>query len=255
MIRAGFRLVNSICWQVATEIIRHHHREFELRLYHGHPSGGMGRIISLSTASHVRREEAVACTFHVSGKGTMWVSKVRGCSEPCSFEVEIIDQFLETENLKGLVNELARKLGLPSRAHSPETTPAVLCFRLMSAMISRHWLDAEFFDNECGWYDHSGTGPCSTRLELKAFPTIQHRVNYPDEDKTTAEDVEAAATFWLVGTRNDEWSIKPRGLFDLRGIFYPMSQPATGIDLMKRYNAHGRELLPLVRELEGLLVL
>lgn len=149
--------------------------------------------------------------------------------------------YLEEPDPKEQIDRIAAKLGLPEPqgAHVPPSTPVVLAFRMIAALLERHMLGRKTPQVGNAWLE-SDFHP-----ELGMFHEVLARETPP---RSWEDRAEVAVNYWVIRM--------PGGgelLLDIRGRAFCPDRLSEPWDFADDYDREGRRLAIMVNRLEELL--
>lgn len=246
----------AVTWRIITELFRRHHERCKLKVFELHPCSGQYDCLAIYS-SFERFPGKSLCHFHHRGQhlhifGTYNEPKLNLESLRWPDGNDYVAAFLSANNPVEIINGVEQVLGLPKhKGKLPPSTPAILCFRLISALVERYMLARECVDIRCGWYDSSGMEGSYIREELSLFPDVQRQL--PDRSCEWEEQAKIASRFWLVIVESPGGKNELKALIDLRGLVYFVNRPDWSWDVWGEFKKNDRKLSEVVNRFEELL--
>ncbi len=242
------QVVRTVAWRLISELMRRHLDKFGLRVLEMNgPGGEEGLGIFQESGAF---PGSPLCRIMLSGEMTILVG---GKSKVVPKIENYVDEYLDAPDPSLMVGNIESKLNLPGFKGKflPSTSPPVLMFRLISGLLERFMMSREDLSPSCGWVERAGGGSHACE-ELMLFPDISAALG--KEIAAGGNKAAAASKYWLLFLR--ETADGPRKLemlFDLDGGIHFPGRPESFRNALKTYEVKGRNILPMINELEDYL--
>jgi len=229
------QLIETASWRIVSELTRRYPERF--RLIETHPADGTYDCLSLHTKDTIN-------IFHIADfnrPGSFHVFHKFGQDhDPEHVEsFEIWQRMVHTDDMKEVLDDVARKLGLEPRK-VPPSSPEVLVYRFIAAFLSHAVFGREKWECRNGFYDSSGYSGCSVRSEFEQFPGAQERLQVKLDNDFLGQP---AYRFWFL-IKNG----KPLVCFETLGCAW--TEKGECFDLASLYKKD-RRMWPLVIGVAG----
>lgn len=196
-------MIEAASWRLAASLARRH-PELEIKLEH--PGGGLYDVLALRSGR--------GCTIMLNRADTVQVHERDDMRDPSW--VPLAGDDVVTRDVREVVAALEQAASLTSVDQPPRSTPRVLVYRTLSALVNLRVL-AEPAEICMGAIDTSGYGGGPAEW-LRGFPEIQARIERGGE----STEVEPRFKYWHVAasdlrvafetTTSDAWSLTGRRL-------------------------------------------
>ncbi len=247
-----YQLRTAVTWHIICELLRRHKESCDLWVLETHPGGGQYDCLSLfhrwpgAHSNHLCDFNQQSQHLHVWGHYRTPRAELSELRWPDGNDY-VLAYLAAPERTLAQIEDL---VGLPRYAakHHPPTTPPILIFRIISAVLDRYALSMDVMLAFMGYEDTSGFGG-GLREALRWYPTVWADVSASAD----AEDGGArkAAKYWLLSRPQDVSA--PPVLLDMRGKVYAIAKPDKPWDCWHEYQVNGRKLLPIVHRVETML--
>ena len=227
--------IERASWQIATELMRRYPQR--LQLFELHPGGGIYDCLSL--VDRAAPLDGAAIDLNRNGRahvlGRFDGVPVRGVEDEA---LAIWDDPATYADPVAVAECLGRAAGLPPIRRRPPTTPEVLVYRVITALLEEP--PAPNIQWECrqGLLDTSGYDGGVRETWFNGLPAARDRMR----ERGTSDA--AACDFWFL-LRDGE----PAAAFDIGGLAWNRS--GTAFELMERFRTGGRRLKTVVADLKA----
>ncbi len=216
------RLVEALSWRLVAEMVRRYPKR--LRVVELHPGGGHGDCLSLvdtDPRSPIERIDLnrVGSGFVHPREDEDWVW--RG----------IWSELAAAEDPRDGVRTLSEAAGFPDLDRLPPSTPGVVSYRVIAALVGAEAFSREPLECRNGYVDTSGYGGGVWEQMFDAFPAARERLSVSEPDDILGI---AAYRFWFI-RRGDNPVL---ALEAERGKAW--DRAGREFDLMDMYRPHGR---------------
>jgi hypothetical protein len=241
-----FQIVTAVTWRIVVDILRRHHERYNLRILELRPGTGQTECVSI-LQEHGDFPGTPLC--HFSSAGNLHIASPE--AKVVSMKENFVEAYLKADDPAILTNQIEILLGLPEfkNAVLPDTTRAMLQFRLMAGLAERMALSRTRIEIKCGWDDGRMGQGSTIRDDLMMFSPaaleIRERIS---QGRSKAE---ASSKFWILYKTAEPGG--PRNLFcvfDLGGYVYFADQPDAPWEAWGEFKKVHRRLPPILGALE-----
>lgn len=237
----SFPVRSALAWKVAETLCRRRRPGFEMSVTILRPGGGQYFCVSV-----MRRDEwRTLAMLNLNGTSVVvnpWDDSATAEGWVPPFDGVYPAPILEL-GPRAFAAALETAMGLEPAPGSPAgTTPALLCVRLISAVMQRVIFSEGGLVADSGWFDSSGE-ECHVQDWVKSFPE-----EYESAEQLVARGdwrlgARLASCFWQLSNRRGDRVV----LLDFRNAtaLIPGRNPQR-LDLMRWYVGNGRRIAPIV---------
>jgi hypothetical protein len=145
----------AVAWRVAAELLRRHPMA-DLRVWQMHPGISLRGAIGISLGPPSPELRAAAVVINIGGPaGECEIRRPGAGVEPLG---NLVEQFLSRDP-RDVVDEIERRLALPSVDRLPASTAPALVARLIAGFLESRSFGPGYFRTTFGYADSAAVGP------------------------------------------------------------------------------------------------
>jgi hypothetical protein len=179
------QLLEFLSWKVVSGLLRRHPRKF--RVIETHPGGGQYDCLAL-----IDSHDQIAAEFN--RRGRLHIHKRRGRSLGTPRPIEIWDELISADKFTDVLDHVSDALGLRNPARLPPSTPSVIIYRFVAALLSTTVLRRSQWECRNGFLDTSGYDD-GVVSHFEAFPNTQEHLSRKRNDDVLGQP---AYRFWFI---------------------------------------------------------
>ncbi len=220
------QLVEAASWRIVAELIRRHP---ELAVIETHQGGGTADALTLLRPGRMMNDGAIS----LSRVGSAHFHSFEGAPDPDSWTGFWLD-YVTAADPRSVVLELERRAGLHAPAVVPASTPCIVAYRVIAAILATAVFGRPSVECRNGMDDNSGMGGTNRRDDLfLAFPQARSRAEQAREGDWLDQP---AYRFWFIERESEPLlAIEPTS-----GTVW--NRAGLRLDLARLWSASGRRV-------------
>lgn len=239
-------VLQAAAWRVVAEIYRRHAHQHALRISHLHPGLSGWGILRIHDGWPGTDTPRIDLCLGGGENGRVRVSPWAPVDAPMVAtwtDDNFVRELLSDRDPKVVIDDIGQSAGLASGDSIPASTAGVVAVRVIAEVLERHALARTPLRASCGFQDSSGPNVTAWARTAPTVPEVRGGV------WLSHEGVDIANRIWALhkavphdGPAGDELPDGAVVLDIVAGEAWSARRPGERINLLGRYNEHGRRV-------------